>query len=97
MSILDPRSNQRSPMSILDPRYMRSLILMSLAMLAGCSNPSANVDLAQQLQEMGDVISETRGETAQLRVELDSLRGVIARQDTVIRQLSSMAGVPYAR
>jgi hypothetical protein len=70
---------------------------MSLAMLAGCSNPSANVDLAQQLQEMGDVISETRGETAQLRVELDSLRGVIARQDTVIRQLSSMAGVPYAR
>ena len=76
---------------------MRSLMILAALPLLSCTSPSASADLAQQLQEMGDVISETRGEAAQLRSELDSLRGVIARQDTVIRQLSSMAGVPYPR
>ncbi|HJU88217.1 MAG TPA: hypothetical protein VJ672_02415 [Gemmatimonadaceae bacterium] len=76
---------------------MRSLLLLALLPILSCANPSASADLAQQLQEMGDVISETRGESAQMRSELDSLRGVVARQDTVIRQLSSMAGVPYPR
>jgi hypothetical protein len=66
-------------------------------LLLACTNPTASADLAQQLQEMGDAISETRGEAALLRSELDSLRGVIARQDTIVRQLSSMAGVPYPR
>ncbi len=77
---------------------MRAILAVCLAIsLSSCASPSANVELAQQLQEMGDVLSETRAEAASLRIELDSLRIVIARQDTVIRQLSSMAGVPYPR
>lgn len=77
---------------------MRTPFLALLPLLfLSCANPTADADLAQQLQEMGDAISETRGEAAMLRSELDSLRGVISRQDTVLRQLSSMAGVQYPR
>lgn len=68
------------------------------ALLAtACVNPATNADLAQQLQEMGDAITDTRAENALLREQMDSLRTVVARQDTVIRQLASMAGVPMSR
>ncbi len=63
----------------------------------GCVNPATNADLAQQLQEMGDAITDTRAENALLREQMDSLRTVVARQDTVLRQLASMAGVPMSR
>lgn len=73
--------------------FVATLSLLAL----GCVNPGANADLAQQLQEMGDAITDTRAENALLREQMDSLRTIVARQDTVLRQLSSMAGVPMSR
>jgi hypothetical protein len=76
---------------------LRTLAAALAVLSLGCVNPAANADLAQQLQEMGDAITDTRAENAVLREQMDSLRTVVARQDTVVRQLASMAGVPMSR
>ena len=63
---------------------------------AGCAqNPgSASETLGQSVVELGDAISALRAENAALQEQIDSLRRQVARQDTVMRQLANMAGVP---
>jgi hypothetical protein len=43
---------------------------------------------------MGDALATVREETALLQAQVDSLREQMARQDTVLRRLASMAGMP---
>lgn len=45
---------------------------------------------------MADELNATRQESAVVQERLDSLRFVVARQDTLLRQLAGMAGVPVA-
>ena len=79
-------------------RIVRGLLpLLSLAtagIVAGCqASTSADVQTAQMLVDIGDAVNDLRRETSDLQNQVDSLGLVIARQDTIIRQLANLAGV----
>jgi hypothetical protein len=74
----------------------RRRLVIALVMLAGCGVPrtSGDTTLAETLIEMSDAMAAVREETALLQAQVDSLREQLARQDTVVRRLASMAGMP---
>lgn len=74
---------------------MRILLLAITAALLGCRDPRAEANIAQAMIEVGTQISVMQQEYAILQGQVDSLRQVVARQDTVLGRLSSMAGMPY--
>ena len=73
---------------------IRPAVLLAVAM-AGCL-PATERDfqMAQTLIEMGDAINEIRSLQYELQDRVDSLTTVLAKRDTVIRQLANLAGVP---
>jgi hypothetical protein len=68
--------------------------LLALALLAGCL-PATEKDfqMAQTIQEMTDAVNEIRMQSFELLDRVDSLTMVVAKRDTVIRQLANLAGV----
>lgn len=84
--------NRRPPMH-------RALAMLALLLLAwGCTPASReDVNTGQALVELGDALSEIRQDQTVLLDRLDSLSAVVARQDTVIRTIANMAGVPVPR
>ena len=78
-------------------RLWPAITLLFLA--AGSCLPPSEQDLqmAQMMVEIGDAISEVRLMMADLQDQVDSLKMVVAKQDTVIRQLSNLAGVSVPR
>jgi hypothetical protein len=62
--------------------------------LASCRNPTADAQIAEQLRDLGDELNGLRQDAGDTHSQLDSLRLVVARQDTLLRQLAGMAGVP---
>jgi len=81
------------------PRRARLVLaaaaLGSAAALGGClRNPAADAAAAQALTEIGDQLGAMQQETATLQDQIDSLRTVVARQDTILRRLANLAGVP---
>ena len=77
-------------------RIRRALLAVTIAAaVGGCSDlqPTGDVTLAETLIEMSDALVAVREETALLQAQVDSLREQMARQDTVLRRLASMAGM----
>ena len=74
----------------------RRLLVVTVVMLGACGVPrtSGDITLAETLIEMSDALAAVREETALLQAQVDSLREQMARQDTVVRRLASMAGMP---
>jgi hypothetical protein len=46
--------------------------------------------------QVGTEMSEMRQDYAVLQNQVDSLRGVVARQDTLLARLASLANIPTA-
>jgi septal ring factor EnvC (AmiA/AmiB activator) len=67
---------------------------VALALLAGCRSPQQDAFLIEQLRQMADELNASRQQTADIQTQLDSLRVVVARQDTLLTRLAGMAGVP---
>jgi len=76
-------------------RILRRTVVVGLAALAACGGPitSGDTTLAETIIDMSDALVSVREETALLQTQVDSLREQVARQDTVLRRLSSMAGI----
>ena len=72
----------------------RSALLVLLIGVAGCL-PATERDfqLAQAVTDMSDAMNEIRQHSFELQDRVDSLVTVIAKRDTVIRQLANLAGV----
>ena len=69
--------------------------LFALVLLAGCLPATErDFEVAQTIQEMSDAVNEIRQLSYELQDRVDSLTTVVARRDTVIRQLANLAGVP---
>ena len=68
-------------------------IATALALSAGCRSPQQDAYLIEQLRQMADELNSSRQQTADIQTELDSLRAVVARQDTLLTRLAGMAGV----
>jgi len=64
---------------------------------AACPASRADVAISEQIIQLGDGLNDLRQENAALQQQVDSLRLVVARQDTVVRQLANLAGVQVAR
>lgn len=68
--------------------------LFALILLAGCRDPRAEANIAQAMTEVGTTLTMVQQDYALLQSQVDSLRQVLARQDTIIARLASMAGLP---
>lgn len=79
-------------------RRLRVLLGTAFAsIVAGCQvsvpSASANLNTAQAVLDLGEGLTSIREENAMLQAQIDSLRVVVAYQDTVLRQLALVSGV----
>ena len=70
------------------------MLVVALASLAGCRSPQSDAYLLEQMKQMGDELNASRQQAADLQAQMDSLRAVVAKQDTLLTRLAGMAGVP---
>ena len=67
---------------------------ITCAALGACTVSPADVNTAQQLTDIADAMNALRQDNAILQDQIDSLRVVAARQDTIITRLAAQAGIP---
>jgi len=64
---------------------------------AACSgsipSPTSELNSGQAVMDLGSLVGELREENAMMQAQIDSLRGALAYQDTIVRQLAAGAGV----
>ena len=72
-------------------------MLAFVLICTGCPASRADVAMSEQIIQLGDGLNDLRQDNAALQQQVDSLRLVVAKQDTVIRQLANLAGVPLSR
>ena len=70
------------------------LALACLAALSGCVNPRAEANVAQALNDAANEIAGLKNDLAVLQTQLDSLREMVAKQDTVIGRLAEVNHIP---
>lgn len=71
-----------------------TLVLAGTLLLASCRDPRAEANIAEAMVEVGTEMSAMRQDMAVLQGQVDSLRGVVARQDTLIARLAGLANMP---
>ncbi len=76
----------------------RPVLAAALLLCAACyQDPNAQLDQMQEQVDLADTMNELANRTSELQFTLDSLRQIVARQDTTIARLANLAGVPYQR
>ena len=76
-----------------------SLFALSAGLLSAtsCTNPKSQAAMVQALNDAANEISGLRNDLAQIQTEVDSMRTVMAKQDTTIQHLAAVANVPITR
>ncbi|MEI6812794.1 MAG: hypothetical protein WCL36_01305 [bacterium] len=72
------------------------VVVLAAVLVVGassCSTPQSEAARAQQVLEIGDAVNATKNEISEMRGTLDSLRVVVAKQDTTIARLANVTGV----
>ena len=64
---------------------------------AACANPRAEANVATALNDAANEIGGLKNDLGQIQLELDSLRTIVAKQDTTITHLAAVANVPITR
>ena len=72
----------------------RGCLALALALPASCRSPQSDAYLIEQLRLMADELNASRQQTSDIQIQLDSLRLVVARQDTLLTRIAGMAGIP---
>ena len=67
---------------------------LALAAASACVSPRTQAATAQALNDAASEIDGLKGDVAQVQSDLDSLRQVVAHQDTVINRLAALNNVP---
>ena len=75
----------------------RLCLLLSIVLLASCRDPRAEANIAEAMIQVGTEVSALRQDYAVLQNQVDSLRGVVARQDTLLTRLASLANMPLPK
>jgi hypothetical protein len=74
---------------------LASAIALVAITSAGClRNPAADAATAQALTEIAERLGALQQDNAELQQQVDSLRTIVARQDSLVRRLANLAGVP---
>jgi hypothetical protein len=85
----------RMPTNIRSTLASRRIVAFAaLALVASCRSPQTDAYLSEQIRQLGDELNASRQQEAQMQADLDSLRIVVAKQDTLLSRLAGMAGVP---
>lgn len=71
--------------------------VMTATALTGCMSPRAQANIAQALTDASTQISAVQQDVSALQDQLDSLRQIVARQDTIIRRLATLNNMPLAQ
>lgn len=83
------------------PVSLRALRLVLAALALGASgcyqDPEQAIAQEQLLTDLGDALNQVALQTAELTAQVDSLKAVIAKQDTAIYRMANVTGVPYVR
>lgn len=78
--------------------YRPAIGIVALVVAAGCyQDPEEQIAQQQLLQDMTDAVNQTGMQVAELQGTVDSLRTIVARQDTAIYRMANVTGVPYQR
>ena len=64
-----------------------------LSVTACVPSPQAEASRAQQMIEMSDAVTQLRQQTADLQGAIDSLKLVLAKQDTTNARLANVTGI----
>lgn len=73
---------------------LRRLTILTAVLLAACVPPSrSELDLMQSVQDLGDAVNVMQQDYGFLAEAVDSLRMVVARQDSLLRTLANLSGV----
>lgn len=73
----------------------RCAVALLALTVVGCLPPSEHdLQVAETIVQMSDAMAEVQQYLGELQEQIDSLRLVVVRQDTIIRQLANLAGVP---
>jgi hypothetical protein len=78
------------------PSMLKRPALLALVIGATGCLPATERDfeIVQTITDMSAAVNEIRQHSYELQDRVDSLVTVVARRDTVIRQLANLAGVP---
>lgn len=72
--------------------------LFAFAALAGCyQDPEERIAEQQLLQDMTDAVNQLGMQVSELQGTVDSMRAIVAKQDTAIYRMANVTGVPYQR
>lgn len=77
----------------------RGMVVAALVIAAGCSgtglpSPGSELNTGNALIDLNESIVTLREDDANIQAQVDSLREVVARQDTLLRQIALQVGVP---
>jgi hypothetical protein len=76
----------------------RTAFVLMLAMICtACPTSRADIAMSEQIIQLGDGLNDLRQDNAALQQQVDSLRAVVAKQDSVIRQIANLSGFPLSR
>jgi hypothetical protein len=75
-------------------RILVRFLPLGLIAAMSCRNPAADATMVEQMRQLGDELNASRQDAAAMHDQLDSLKFVVAKQDTLLRQLAGMANVP---
>lgn len=79
-------------------RPAAAALLTLVIAAAACSPPSQqDMQTAQALTDLGESYNDLRLTQQELQDQVDSLKAVVAKQDSVIRTLANLAGVQPPR
>jgi len=73
---------------------MRIPLALAAIVLVSCRDPRAEANIAMAMTEVGLSLNQLQQDAAELQWQVDSLRQVVARQDTIIDRLASHVGLP---
>ena len=78
----------------INAKLLTAAFSVGVLSLAGCvSSPQAEATRAQQMIELGDAVTQLRQQTADLQGAVDSLKLVLAKQDTTNARLANVTGI----
>jgi peptidoglycan hydrolase CwlO-like protein len=73
----------------------RLFLAAALLFAAGsCTNPRVQANIAADLQAAADEINAQRQEMAGMQEQIDSLKFAMAKQDSLIKRIMTVAGIP---
>jgi hypothetical protein len=75
--------------------YRLAVPVALLLAVASCQSPRAQANMAEAVMDMGTAVQNMQQDLQDATDRIDSLRAVVAYQDTLINRLATLTHVPW--